>query len=110
MRIMANAKPVAEVRIGAIKAAIWKIEAVASTRHHVTFRRIYKDGDDWKASQSFGRDGPARPGPGGRSGALAHLRSTTGAGRPLTDYLAGGFGPPHTSSASSDFEQAPVFL
>jgi hypothetical protein len=54
---MANAKPVAEVRIGAIKAAIWKNEAGASTRHNVTFQRIYKDGDDgWKTSQSFGRD------------------------------------------------------
>ena len=62
---MANAKPVAEVRIGAIKAAIWKNEAGASTRHNVTFQRIYKDGDDgWKTSQSFGRDGPARPGQG----------------------------------------------
>jgi len=53
---MANAKPVAEVRIGAIKAAIWKNEAGAWTRHNVTFQRIYKDGDDWKTSQSFGRD------------------------------------------------------
>jgi hypothetical protein len=53
---MANAKPVAEVRIGAIKDAIWKNEAGASTWHNVTFQRIYKDGDDWKTSQSFGRD------------------------------------------------------
>ena len=53
---MANAKPVAEVRIGAIKAAIWKNEAGASTRHNVTFQRIYKDDDDWKTTQSFGRD------------------------------------------------------
>lgn len=28
----------------------------ASTRHNVTFQCIYKDGDDWKTTQSFGRD------------------------------------------------------
>ena len=53
---MANAKPIAEVRIGAVKAAIWKNEAGNSTRHNVTFQRLYKDGDDWKTTQSFGRD------------------------------------------------------
>ena len=53
---MANAKPVAEVRVGAIKAAIWKNEAGNSTRHNVTFQRLYKDGDQWKTTQSFGRD------------------------------------------------------
>jgi hypothetical protein len=26
------------------------------TRHNVTFTRLYKDGDDWKTSSSFGRD------------------------------------------------------
>ena len=52
---MTNAKPVAEVRICAIKAAIWKNEAGASTRHNVTFQRIYKDGDEWKTSHSFSR-------------------------------------------------------
>ena len=53
---MANAKPIAEVRLGAVKAAIWKNEAGNSTRHNVTFQRLYKDGDDWKTTQSFGRD------------------------------------------------------
>jgi hypothetical protein len=53
---MANAKPAAEVRIGAIKAAIWKNEAGNSARHNVTFQRIYKDGDNRKSTPSFGRD------------------------------------------------------
>ena len=26
------------------------------TRHNVSVSRIYKDGDDWKQSDSFGRD------------------------------------------------------
>ena len=53
---MANAKPIAKVRIGAVKAAIWKNEAGNSTRHNVTFQRLYKNGDDWKTTHSFGRD------------------------------------------------------
>lgn len=36
----------AEVRVVAINAAIWKNEAGASTGHNVSFQRIYKDGDD----------------------------------------------------------------
>ena len=26
------------------------------TFHNVTFARLYKDGDDWKQTESFGRD------------------------------------------------------
>jgi hypothetical protein len=39
-----------------VKAAIWANEVDGRVRHNVTFQRIYKDGDDWKTSQSFGRD------------------------------------------------------
>ena len=53
---MTNQKPVAEVRIGAIKAAVWRNETDTSTRHNVTFQRLYRDGDTWKVTQSFGRD------------------------------------------------------
>ena len=53
---MANPKPVAEVRIGPVKAAIWRNETANSTRHNVTFCRLYKDGDQWKVTQSFARD------------------------------------------------------
>ena len=53
---MANPKPVAEVRIGPVKAAIWRNETANSTRHNVTFSRLYKDGDQWKTTQSFARD------------------------------------------------------
>ena len=39
-----------------IRAAIWPNETETGTRHNVTISRLYKDGDDWKDSTSFGRD------------------------------------------------------
>ena len=48
--------PVHEVRLGRIRAAIWENETQNGTRHNVTISRLYKDGDDWKDSTSFGRD------------------------------------------------------
>jgi len=53
---MANKKPVHEVRMGRIRAAIWENETQNGTRHNVTFSRLYRDEDQWKDSQSFGRD------------------------------------------------------
>lgn len=53
---MSKQKPVSEVRIGHIKAAIWKNETDAGTFFNVTLSRIYKDGDSWKSSDSLGRD------------------------------------------------------
>lgn len=49
-------KPIHEVRLGRIKAAIWENETQNGTRHNVTITRLYKDGDHWKDSTSFGRD------------------------------------------------------
>ena len=49
-------KPVNEVRLGRIKAAIWENETPNGPRHNVTLQRIYKDGEEWKTSDSFGRD------------------------------------------------------
>ena len=49
-------KPVHEVRLGRIKAAIWENETQNGSLYNVTFSRLYKDGDDWKDSTSFGRD------------------------------------------------------
>lgn len=51
-----KAKPVHEVRLGRVKAAIWANETEQGIRHNVTIARIYKDGNEWKSSQSFGRD------------------------------------------------------
>ena len=51
-----KARPVHEVRLGRIRAAIWENETQNGTRHNVTLSRLYKDGDEWKNSTSFGRD------------------------------------------------------
>lgn len=51
-----KARPVHECRLGRIKAAIWANATETGTRHNVTVSRIYKDGDEWKDSTSFGRD------------------------------------------------------
>lgn len=53
---MANNKPVHELRLGRIKAAIWENNTSNGVRHNVTIQRIYRDGDQWKTSDSFGRD------------------------------------------------------
>ena len=52
----AKQKPVHEVRLGRIKAAIWANDTDNGTRHNVTITRLYKDGDEWKTSTSFGRE------------------------------------------------------
>ena len=49
-------KPVHEVRLGAIKAAIWANDTQNGVRHNVTLQRLYKGEDEWKSSDSFGRD------------------------------------------------------
>lgn len=49
-------RPVHEVRMGRVRAAIWENETQNGTRHNVTLSRLYKDGDEWRDSTSFGRD------------------------------------------------------
>jgi hypothetical protein len=51
-------KPTHEVRIGAIKAAIWRNDTSNGVRYNTTFSRLYKDKEDdqWKSTDSFGRD------------------------------------------------------
>ena len=49
-------KPIHEVRLGFIKAAVWKNETEAGARYNTTFSRLYKDGDNWQSTESFGRD------------------------------------------------------
>lgn len=56
MATNAKARPVHEVRMGRIKAAIWENDTQNGMRHNVTVSRLYKDGDQWKDSASFGRD------------------------------------------------------
>lgn len=49
-------RPAHEVRLGRIKAAIWENETQNGTRHNVRVTRLYKEGNTWKDSDSFGRD------------------------------------------------------
>ena len=49
-------KPVHEIRIGALKAAIWQNETKNGIHHAVTFARSFKDGETWKSTTSFGRN------------------------------------------------------
>jgi hypothetical protein len=51
-----KAGPVHEIRLGRIRAAIWENDTQNGTRHNVTVTRLYKDGDEWRDSSSFGRD------------------------------------------------------
>lgn len=52
-----KARPVHEVRLGRIKAAIWENETQNGTRHNVTLQRLYVDDEGhWSNSSSFGRD------------------------------------------------------
>ena len=53
---MAKQQPVHEVRLGSVKAAIWENKTENGTRFNVTVARIYKDGEQWKSTDSFGRD------------------------------------------------------
>ena len=48
--------PAHEVRMGKIVAAIWAHDTQYGPRHNVTLTRIYKEGEEWKRSDSFGRD------------------------------------------------------
>jgi hypothetical protein len=49
-------QPTKEIRLGSIKAAVWKNDTEAGVRYNVTFSRLYREGDSWKSTESFGRD------------------------------------------------------
>lgn len=53
---MTTKQPISEIRLGRITAAIWKNETSKGTYYNVSFSRLYKEGQEWKRSDSFGRD------------------------------------------------------
>ena len=53
---MAKARPVHTVRLGRVQVAIWKNETANGDRFNMTVSQGYKDGDEWKDTQSIGRD------------------------------------------------------
>ena len=50
------AKPVHEIRLGLIKASIWRKKTRSGPRHTVGVVRLYRNGDRWQESTRFGRD------------------------------------------------------
>jgi len=53
----AKARPVHEIRLGRVKAAIWENKTQTGTRHNVTVSRLNNDdGNQWRCTSSFGRD------------------------------------------------------
>jgi len=54
---MRKKRPIHEIRLGRIRAAVWESETSGGTRHNVTFSRLYRDEQGtWHDSDSFGRD------------------------------------------------------
>jgi hypothetical protein len=49
-------KPVHKLKDGAIELAVWLNEAEKGPFYTVTHRRSYKKGDEWKESDSYGKD------------------------------------------------------
>ena len=47
-------RPVHTVRLGAIEAAVWENEGANGIFFATTFKRSYRDGEEWKESDSYG--------------------------------------------------------
>ncbi len=46
--------PVHKIRVGSVHAAIWENTNEKGTFYSVTFERRYKQGEEWKSSDSYG--------------------------------------------------------
>ena len=50
-------RPVHEIKLGRVRASIWSNGSNGQdTWFNVSISRLYRDGDEWKTSNSFGRD------------------------------------------------------
>ena len=49
-------KPVHEIRLGSVRAAIWANQTQNGIRHSVTLSRSYKADTGWKKTNTYGRD------------------------------------------------------
>ena len=52
----ASHKPAHEIRINGLKATIWKNDTEKGPRYNTTFTRSYKDGEEWKTTDNYGRE------------------------------------------------------
>ena len=54
---MVQTRPAHEIRLQAVRAAIWQRETESGVRHSVTLERLYKDAEGrWKSTDSLGRE------------------------------------------------------
>ncbi|MDV6031416.1 MAG: hypothetical protein F9B45_15205 [Phycisphaera sp. RhM] len=53
---MADNRPIHEIRLGLVKAAIWQHQADQGFRYSLSIKRIYRKDDRWESTTSFGRD------------------------------------------------------
>jgi hypothetical protein len=54
---MAKEKPVHEIKLASVKAAIWQNQLESGrTMYSVTFSRLYKEEGAWRDASSFGRN------------------------------------------------------
>lgn len=51
-----RSKPAHQERLGNVKAVVWKNKTSFGDMYSVTVARIYKSGEEWKESHSFGKD------------------------------------------------------
>jgi len=49
-------KPAHEIRLNGVRASIWKNDTDQGPRYNTMFERSYRDGEEWKSSNSFGLD------------------------------------------------------
>jgi hypothetical protein len=50
-------RPVHEIRLGRIRASVWTNESTGQdVWFNVSISRLYRDGNEWKTTTSFGRD------------------------------------------------------
>jgi len=52
-RTVMSAQPIHELRFGFVRASIWANGPNHELKHHVTFQRLYKDGDVEKVATGF---------------------------------------------------------
>ena len=51
-----KSEPVHNIRAGAVELAIWKNDGERGPWYSVSATRSYKQGEEWKQSDSFGQD------------------------------------------------------
>ena len=49
-------RPVKVLKIGNLSASVWKRDGEHGPWYTTTFQRAYKDGEEWKFSNSFGKE------------------------------------------------------